>query len=158
MNKPNTRPESELTALETELIARGHPNEDKDTLGRLRLMRRISALRTESNARHNEALSRNEPPAPRAGERERDVALVTAKKIVEHCSNWSDIQYRILPRVTALVEQRDRLFMAAKFLLAMNATNYDRDAMRSEGGFDALQKAVDYAIEQSAGNAGEEGR
>lgn len=52
-----------------------------------------------------------------------------------------------------LVEQRDRLFMAAKFLLAMNATNYDRDAMRSEGGFDALQKAVDYAIEQSRDSA-----
>lgn len=60
-----------------------------------------------------------------------------------------------LESVTA-VNERERLraalrqlCRAATFLLAMNATNYDRDAMRSEGGFDALQKAVDYAIEQS---------
>lgn len=53
---------------------------------------------------------------------------------------------------STLVEQRDRLLRAAKFLLAMNATNYDREVMRSEGGFDALQKAVD-DIEQASRHA-----
>lgn len=49
---------------------------------------------------------------------------------------------------TALVAQRDRLLVAAKFLLAMNATNYDREVMRSEGGFEGLQKAVDSAEQE----------
>lgn len=40
-------------------------------------------------------------------------------------------------------EKYARLLKAAQLLIAMNNCNYDRAVMRSEGGFDALEKAVE---------------
>lgn len=104
----------------------------------------------------------DEPPVPRAGERDEWQVRQTSpgesrsvfdnqKRLIANVINGGLAQQIVTDhnQHATLVEQRDRLFMAAQFLLAMNATNYDRDAMRNEGGFDALQKAVDYAIEQS---------
>lgn len=43
-------------------------------------------------------------------------AEVEALKVIEGCSNWSDIQHRILPRVTKICEERERLVEALREL------------------------------------------
>ena len=56
-----------------------------------------------------------------------------------------DTEY-LLEQHQSLVAEREgyaQLLTAAKSLIAMNNCNYDREVMRSEGGFEVLQKAVD---------------